>query len=176
MKKGIIIFGSSRSEGNTRKVCNLLRQNNSLTLIDLNNYNINPYHYEHIHLNDDFIPLIEQIINYDLIIFATPVYWYSASTILKTFIDRLSDLVRVRKDLMNEFHGKRMMLISCSSDETVLDYFHRPFEDTSKYMKMEFSGYLHTYVLKDGEVPEELFQPIKKFSQKINEFLNQTVS
>jgi hypothetical protein len=74
--KHIIIFGSSRSDGNTRKIIDEIIRDHSLTFIDLNDFEITPFDYEHKNKGDDFIPLIEKIMNYDTMIIATPVYWY----------------------------------------------------------------------------------------------------
>ena len=152
-------------------VCEKLRHTANLDLIDLNDYNIHPYDYDHPNLNDDFIPLIEKTLEYDLIIFATPVYWYSTSTQLKKFIDRFSDLVRVRKDLGSTFQGKTLGAISCSSEARVLPYFEGPFMDTANYMKMRYAGYLHTYCLQDLVIPDELAEQIESFGQKLKKFL-----
>ena len=53
---------------------------------------------------------------YDTIIFATPVYWYSMSGTLKTFFDRLSDLLHYKKELGRQMRGKKMAMISNSGE------------------------------------------------------------
>ena len=98
MTNPIIIFGSSRSFGETRKAVETIIDNNQIPLVDLLTLNIGIYDYEHSNKNDDFIPLMERVIEHDLIILATPVYWYSVSTHMKIFIDRITDLVEIRKD------------------------------------------------------------------------------
>jgi multimeric flavodoxin WrbA len=85
--KNIVILGSSRIDGNTRNVVDKLKNHLDFDLIDLSNYNISYYDYEHKNQNDDFLMLVRNIINnYDTFIFATPVYWYSMSGIMKVFL------------------------------------------------------------------------------------------
>ncbi len=45
------------------------------------------------HGKDDFFPLFEKMSQSDLVVWATPIYFYHCSTILKTFIDRMFILV-----------------------------------------------------------------------------------
>jgi len=105
----IIIFGSSRSFGNTRRVVNDIIAQSNIELVDLNTLDITPYDYEHRNKSDDFIPLIERIVTYDKIIIATPVYWYSMSTQVKIFLDRFSDILTIRKDLGRKFRRKNYL-------------------------------------------------------------------
>jgi multimeric flavodoxin WrbA len=86
----LIILGSSRNDGNTKKVIDQLKSMSDFDSIDLNDFNISYYDYEHNNKDDDYIQLMRTILdNYDTMIFATPVYWYSMSGIMKVFIDFL---------------------------------------------------------------------------------------
>jgi len=90
MNKTVIIQGSSRSGGDTNKIVNYMASKNTIDVIDLHNKNIGHYDYEYKNKDDDFIELITNIIKtYDTIIFATPIYWYSMSGVLKVFFDRI---------------------------------------------------------------------------------------
>ena len=78
--------------------------------------NISAYDYEHRNRGDDFEPLIERVLAFDQIIFASPVYWYAASPAMKVFLDRISDLLDL-PELLEEgrrLRGKRAFLI-CTS-------------------------------------------------------------
>lgn len=75
MNKTIIIQASSKSTGNTNKVINYLNSNESFDFVDLKTKNIGVFEYDFSNVGDDFIPLMEEIINkYDTLVFATPVY------------------------------------------------------------------------------------------------------
>ena len=121
MSKTIIIQASSRSDGNTHTIVNQLREYIDCDLIDLGTKNIHQYTYDHQHQADDFMPIMRQIVEYDLIIFATPVYWYTMSGILKAFFDRISDCLQVEKELGRKLKGKQMAAICCSSDDTIIE-------------------------------------------------------
>ena len=134
--------------------------------IDLNNYEISYFDYEHLNQEDDFLPLIEKILKYQTIIFATPVYWYSMSAILKT-IDRFSDLLKIRKDLGRQLRGKNMMVIAMSSDDTEYPEFWMPFQRTAAYLGMEYLGHSHTWIEK-GHLPDRVKQDLFGLIQKLS--------
>ncbi|MCG8573408.1 MAG: NAD(P)H-dependent oxidoreductase [Flavobacteriales bacterium] len=91
MKK-VIIVGSSRNNGDTVALANELVQQTNWDLINLNDYKFSYYDYEHKNKDDDYLKLMKRIIQeYDTLIFATPVYWYSMSGIMKVFFDRITD-------------------------------------------------------------------------------------
>jgi len=78
--KRIIIQGSSRSNGNTNKVVRLLMKELEFDVVDLSLKKIGYFDYEFKNQKDDFLSIIKKIANeYELIVFATPVYWYSMS-------------------------------------------------------------------------------------------------
>jgi multimeric flavodoxin WrbA len=148
--KTVIILGSSRKDGATAKIAQTLQQISKWEIIDLMDYNISHYDYEHKNKNDDFLPLINKIINnYDLLIFVTPVYWYSMSGIMKVFFDRLSDLLSIEKELGRKLRNKSMAAISSSAGDHLEDLFWIPFIKTSQYFGMKYCGNLHTLEGKD---------------------------
>lgn len=49
---------------------------------------------------------------YNPIILATPVYWYSMSALMKTFIDRWGDLLDIRKDIGRRLTNKELYIIT----------------------------------------------------------------
>ena len=122
--KKVIILGSSRSKGNTANSIAAISEKHNIDVIDLNNYTISYYDYESKNLNDDFLPLIKSIIeNYDTLIFATPVYWYNMSGIMKVFFDRLTDLLEIEKPLGRKLRGMKMGAISCSNGNNLGNIF-----------------------------------------------------
>ncbi|CAM1357920.1 FMN reductase [Tenacibaculum sediminilitoris] len=152
MNKTIIIQASSKSKGNTNKVINYLNNNSSFNFVDLRTKNIGVFEYDFSNADDDFIPLMEEIINqYDTIVFATPVYWYSMSATLKTFFDRLSDLLHYKKDLGRQLRGKNMAMISNSDANDLRDGFEMPFIESAKYLSMNYLGSVHAWFNKNGD-------------------------
>jgi len=165
-RKSLIIFGSARGDGNTRRVIKFLEQQINADFIDLNDFNFSEFDYEYQNANDDFIGLAERMIQYSNIIFATPIYWYSMSAIMKKYFDRLSDIVIYRKELGRAMAGKNLFVVSCSSDATEYDGFFMPFENTAEYLEMNFGGKVHTWIEED-ELPEVVKQRIMDLSKKM---------
>ncbi len=69
MKHVAIVLGTSRSDGNTRKLISLIEnklENRRVgcRLFILNEFQISPFDYEHKNLNDDFLPMIHQLLSY----------------------------------------------------------------------------------------------------------------
>ena len=124
--------------------------------MDLKELDMTYYDYEHKNQTDDFLPLCEKLLNYDQIILATPVYWYTMSALMKTFLDRLSDLLTIRKDLGRALKGKKLSLLICSSDNREMDWFHKPFEETAEYMDMVYGGHLFTWAEEGTEISPEV--------------------
>ena len=158
--KILIIKGSARKKGNTQLVVDAIRAKIPTTYIDLQDHNISYYDYEHKNQADDFLGIAKQMTEHDIIIFATPIYWYSMSAILKTFFDRLSDLLTIRKDLGRGLKGKKVYVVACSSDESVYEHFFMPFEKTATYLEMEWCGGVHTWIEED-QLPSAVRLAIK---------------
>lgn len=168
MNDSIIILGSARSDGNTRKAVELVANRFDADLIDLNSLNISYYDYENTNMNDDFIPTAEKLIKYNKLIFATPVYWYSMSAIMKTFFDRFTDLITIRKDIGRSLAGKLVYVISSSASPNISEGFIKPFEATADYLNMDFIANLHIFN-KRGEIVESNFERLEKFIIKLSE-------
>ena len=152
--KPLIILGSSRSHGNTRKVIDRLIDLHPCDYIDLNDWTFSYYDYEHRNREDDFIKIIDQLLLYDILIFASPIYWYSMSAVMKTFFDRISDLLKIRKDKGRQLRGKTMLVVSCNGDREDFPSFATPFELSADYLGMNYAGYYHTW-LEEGNIALE---------------------
>lgn len=143
--KKVIILGSSRKNGETKKVVTELIRISDWDLIDLTDFKISHFDYEHLNKNDDFIELIKKITDsYEVLIFATPVYWYSMSGIMKVFFDRITDLLTIEKELGRKLRGKNMAVISCSNGDNLEDNFWLPFKKSAEYLGMNYLTDLHT--------------------------------
>lgn len=165
----LIILGSSRSHGDTRKMVDYLRQKGNFDLIDLNTKNIGYFDYDHKNQNDDFLPMMESVVEkYDTIIFATPIYWYSMSAIMKTFFDRITDLLKIRKETGRKLRTMKMAMLSCSMEDDRIDNFEMPFVESAGYLGMEYLGDIHTW-LEDGVISETV-------KVRLNELLDKTKS
>jgi multimeric flavodoxin WrbA len=166
-KKGVIIQGSAKSLGHTNKIANFVRDNTGFEIIDLKEKNIGHFEYDFRNVDDDFLPLMRSIVvNYQTIVFATPVYWYSMSGIMKDFFDRITDLLKTEKDLGRQLRGKNMALISCGSDSTLQNGFTMPFIESANYLGMNYVGDVHTWI-EDEKIPDQLIEKLNDFSSKL---------
>tara|TARA_R110002096_G_C14656612_1_gene727037 strand:+ start:5658 stop:6164 length:507 start_codon:yes stop_codon:yes gene_type:complete len=167
MKKGIIILGSANSNGETRKVVSFVADKLRYPVIDLKTKKISEFDYEFKNRNDDFHPLITEIVNtYDIIIFATPVYWYSMSGIMKTFFDRISDCLKIEKETGRKLRGMEMAVISCGSDKKLKNGFHMPFIETAKYLGMNYISDVHCSI-DTNVIPVSVKKDLEEFIKSI---------
>ncbi|WP_299117155.1 flavodoxin family protein [uncultured Winogradskyella sp.] len=162
MTKRILIFGSSRNDGNTSKIVDYLKQSLDFDLINLNDLNISHFDYSHKNRDDDFIPLMKKIIDYQQIIFATPVYWYTMSGILKVFFDRLTDCLTIEKELGRKLRDKQMSVLSTSNDDSQTEEFFLPFILSAEYLGMDYIGNIHTW-LENEKIPDIVKNRINHF-------------
>lgn len=147
MNTTVIIQASARSKGDTHLIVNELNKNNNFDVIDLKTKNVGHFDYDFTNADDDFLPMMEEIIaKYDTIIFATPVYWYSMSGILKAFFDRISDLLHYKKELGRQMRGKKMAMISNNNYDDLKDGFNMPFKESANYLGMTYLGDTHAWV------------------------------
>jgi multimeric flavodoxin WrbA len=165
MKK-VIIQGSSKSNGNTNQIAKLIQKELEFDLIDLKNYSIGQFDYDFKNRQDDFLPLIKQITDYDLILFMTPVYWYSMSGFMKTFFDRITDCLKIETEIGRKLRGKYMVAISCGSENKAIKGFFIPFQLSAQYLGMEYLGDLHTWIEKE-KPNKTVILNVKKFVQQI---------
>lgn len=140
----VIILASARSDGNTAKMANLIGNHLKADIIDLRSYQIGHYDYEHNYREDDFIELFRnKIIKAETIIFATPVYWYSMSGRMKVFLDRMTDLLKIEKDLGRQLRGKNLAVFTTSNGGNLENDFWRPFVETADYLGMNYLANTH---------------------------------
>lgn len=139
----LLIAGSSRNHGNTIALTTWLADKLNVDFINLSDLNISFYDYEHKNIDDDFLSIAQKMIESNTIVLVSPVYWYSVSAQMKTFIDRISDLVTIRKDLGRKLRGKNLVLVSNGASQQAGEAFDLPLKQTAEYLGMHFGGHYH---------------------------------
>lgn len=135
----LVILGSARKDSDTRKLIDRLLNGQKYKLLDLLDFEINPYQYAgNYPSTDQFLYVIDQMVHHDRVVFATPVYWYAMSGLMKTFFDRLTDIVTVHKPLGRQLAGKETFLLAVGSDDALPLGFEVPVKKTSEYFGMHF--------------------------------------
>jgi multimeric flavodoxin WrbA len=145
MLSTVALFSSSRRRGNTGQLIDRIALELNIEVVDLNSQRMSPYDYEHRNRNDDFESLMKRVLGHDQIIFATPIYWYSVSSTMKVFIDRLSDLLDLT-DLLPEgrrLRGKNAYVVCTSICDEPSATFMDAFRETFDYLGMLFGGVAH---------------------------------
>ncbi len=139
--KPLVIIGSARKESDTRKFVNFIFEETQPTIIDLLELRINGYNYTHEYPeSDQYSIFVDQLLSHDTICFATPVYWYAMSSIMKTLFDRFTDLVTYKKKIGRELKNKSTFLIAVGAESILPEGFEVPFRCTSEYLDMSYLG------------------------------------
>lgn len=165
MLNPLIILGSSRRNGSTLEALQYFRQA-PIPLIDLSDLDMSYYDYQHSNRDDDFLSLAERMTLHSPLILATPVYWYSMSAIMKTFLDRWSDLLTIRKDLGRQLAGKKLFVVT-SYSTSFPKGFEDPFSQTCEYMKMTYGGCYYYYSGSDPDLLEGNLDNGQRFMDQV---------
>ena len=164
MLSTIALFASARRKGNTGRLVDRIADELQIEVVDLTKKSISPFDYEHRNRNDDFEPLMDFVLRFDQIIFASPVYWYSVAAPMKLFIDRISDLLEL-PDLLEQgrkLRGKTAYVICTSVYDEVPAPFLGAFRETFSYLGIQYGGCMHANCA-DGYVASNYEEEIKSF-------------
>lgn len=151
----LIVYASARKESDTKKFVELLFSDVEYDFIDLLDHSIDHYNYKNNYTADDsFLEIINTVLCHKVIVFATPVYWYSMSGQLKIFFDRFTDLVTVHKSLGRQLKNKYIFLLAVGAEKDLPIGFEVPFQSTCNYLDMFYGGsiYYSTKFLKEEKL------------------------
>lgn len=145
MSKVAIILATSRKNGNTSALVAEVAMLSEAKIFDLNHYKISAFDYNHLNREDDFLGLISELISFEHIVFASPVYWYSICGQMKIFLDRFTDLLTVKKAMGRALRNKSASLIATGSDIEVPVCYEEPMSRTLSYLGMNYTGMLYCH-------------------------------
>lgn len=106
-------------------------------------------------IDDDMRGVQARMISADVIVMATPLYFFSASAQIKTVIDRMFSLYKWdnRADTMETvLKGKTLLLIASAYENIGLEELVHPFQLTADYTGMRFESLLLPNAGVSGEV------------------------
>ncbi len=141
----VALFASSRRQGNTGQLMDRVASELGIEVIDLATKNMSAFDYEHRNRQDEFESLIDHVLSFQQIIFASPVYWYSVSPPMKVFLDRISDLLDL-PDLLakgRQLRGKEVYVLCTSIEDQATPSFVNAWRETCDYLGMNYRGLLH---------------------------------
>lgn len=160
-----VIYGSTRGNGNTEWLTGEAIRDVPVEKFYLREYNILPIRDER-HTDagfqevlDDYNHLIGRILTHDVLIFATPIYWYSMSGTMKLFIDRWSQTLRDKNypDFREKLAKKSAYVIAVGGDNPAIKGLPmiQQFQYICDYFGMSLEGYVIGKASKPGEIQRD---------------------
>jgi len=176
MPDTIALFASSRRNGNTGRLMDRIASQLGIEVVDLSAQRMSAYDYEHRNRADDFEPLMKRVLEFDQVIFASPVYWYAVSPPMKVFLDRITDFLDL-PDLIDDgrrLRGKTAYVVCTSIYEEAPKSFLDSLADTFEYLGMRFGGVAHAncrdgYVAATHDAEAERFARLVSSSARFRE-------
>jgi multimeric flavodoxin WrbA len=149
--KPLVILGSARPDGETRKAVDLAFSPGTVELAVLPSFTLGGYDYQHLNAQDAFGGIAQKMAEAGKIIFATPVYWYAMSAPMKVFFDRLTDLTENLKRQGKALAGKPVWVIATGTEDVLPEGFEVPFARTAGYFGMRYRGCAYLYTGTDPD-------------------------
>lgn len=123
-------------------------------------------------IKDDVNDVLKEMQKADVIVFATPLYFYGPSAQLKLIIDRMFSLYKwdnKTNTFTSPMRGKAMGLILSAYEDTGLDIVEKSFKLIADYSDMRFSSLLVPDARESGEVQDTrgIRGKVKKFAQSL---------
>jgi multimeric flavodoxin WrbA len=165
----LVILGSARPDGETRKAVDIAFPPGLAALAILPNHAIGGYDYDHVNAGDDFTAIADTMTAASAIVFATPVYWYAMSAPLKIFFDRLADLTENLKTRGKALAGKPVWVIATGTEGELPEGFEIPFARTADYFGMTYRGAAYLYTGTDAALRAAGEVTLKAFAAKLRD-------
>jgi multimeric flavodoxin WrbA len=165
MSRILILTGSPRRNGNTDRLAQSFakgaEESNQVEIVSVCDYKVNPCigcnscfsrEGNRCFQNDDMTAIYEKLSQADILIIASPVYFYGISSQLKAIIDRLHTPLR------NSFNIKKLglILVGAATLPELFDAIITQYRLVLNFFKLEDAGSVLVRGAKEkGEVSEE---------------------
>lgn len=110
-------------------------------------------------IKDEVSQAIAKVPHYDIIVFATPLYFFSASAQTKVVLDRFFSLYKW-DNTVNTFtsplKGKTLVLIADAYEDVGLKELEAPFKLTADYTDMRFKSLLIPNAGESGDIVKKM--------------------
>ena len=106
-------------------------------------------------INDEAKPVLKKMALADVIVMATPLYFFGPSAQLKLVFDRMFSLYKWDNEadtMKTPLKGKTLVLIASAYENVGLDALEKPFEITADYTGMKFKSLLVPNAGESGDV------------------------
>jgi multimeric flavodoxin WrbA len=165
----LVILGSARPDGETRKAIDIAFPAGSADLLVLPEFIISGYDYKHRNIADAFSSIAEAMTSVGTIVFATPVYWYAMSGPMKLFFDRLTDLTENLKSQGKALTGKQAWVIATGTESALPEGFEVPFRRTAEYFGMAYRGAAYLYTGTDADLRMQTTATLTAFGKSVTD-------
>ena len=158
MSNIVILVGSKRINGNTAQLAQSFAEgaakNNNVETVSVADYNVNACigcnscfvcEGNRCFQNDDMVQIYEKLRNADIVVIASPVYFYGISAQLKAIVDRLHTPMR------NTFHIKKLglLLVGAALLPNLFDPILMQYQMVLDFFKLESIGNVLVHGVKD---------------------------
>ncbi|MBQ4863706.1 flavodoxin family protein [Pseudoalteromonas sp. MMG013] len=144
--KTIVIYSSANRHGNTATVSeNYVSQHEGADSVYLDELVIHDYSYDHRHKEDDFRRIFLQVLQYDHVVFSSPVYWYAVTPRMKAFFDRITEFMDddALKASLRQLRGKRFSILTNSISSAAPAPMLEMMIKTCEYLGMKEQAHQH---------------------------------
>ncbi|UQS83611.1 flavodoxin family protein [Bombilactobacillus thymidiniphilus] len=168
MKKILLFNSSTHDPSNSAILAKLVLKGLDYQDINLNNVQIGDvqdfrFASSWPRQDDDYYRISEQLQAADVIVLATPVYWYGVAATLKRFIDRWSESLKVDDNFRAAMQGKQIVLVIVGGDNPIVK--GQPIVEQFNYI-CEFLGMeLLTSVIGEANRPNTIQNDSHALSQ-----------
>jgi len=157
-----VIYGGTRDEGNTEMLAKQAVAGLGAESIYLRDYRIRPIE-DRRHapggfkdVDDDYNVVIDRVLAHDVLLFATPIYWYGMTGLMKNFVDRWSQTLRDadRPQFREWMKAKTAYVIAVGGDEPRLKGLPlvKQFQHIFEFFGMKYGGYILGEANQPGEI------------------------
>ncbi len=109
-------------------------------------------------VNDEAKPFLAKMAQVDVIVFATPLYFFGPSAQLKLIFDRMFSLYKWDNDagtMQTPLKGKTLVVLASAFEDIGLDALEKPFALTAEYSGMKFESILAANAGVSGEITKK---------------------
>jgi multimeric flavodoxin WrbA len=162
--KILALYGSSRDNGNTERLADLALEGLPCTKIHLRRHDIRPIEdLRHAPggfqpVDDGYDAIVQQVLEHDVLVFATPLYWYGMSGHMKNFVDRWSQSLRdTRYAFRDEMKKKTAYVVIVGGDNPRLKALPlvQQFQFVFGFFPMAFGGYVIGHAGQPGDIDKD---------------------
>lgn len=182
--KVLALYGSSRRNGNSELLAEKVLEGIDHTKRYLTDYHILPIDDKRHEpegfsgeAGDDYRALITEMLEYDAVVYVTPLYWYGMSGVMKDFIDRSTESMRVEELRFKERMQEMKHFVVIAGGDSPHEK-GKPLVAQFEYI-FEFMGArLEDWIIGDGNKPGEVLDDrlAMEAAERMNERLKRLVA